>query len=135
MVRELPFATRYSHPEFIGSALSAPYVVPNNDSAKLPKDINVISACSIGIETGLAKERKVEDRTGVILTIDLQEFKRPDYLHFTDQEVIMAVAKAVMSTLDRYQCDVITLRIESADKQATLAQLLEKSLKAAPAED
>ena len=129
-LRKLPFATRASHPEFIGMCLSAPYVVPHIDSANLPKDINLISVCGISINTGMFpdKNRGDEHPVGVDLHVDLRQFSKPEYVSFEDSEIILAVAKAISRTLASNRCEVRKVTVVGGDAQRKIRKLLEKRL-------
>ena len=128
-IRALPFATRYAHPEYIGSALSAPYVVPNNDKADLPKNINLINACGVSVKTDHVDiKREANDPVGVGLTVDITKFSKPDYIPFEDAAIVRAIAKAIRKTLESSQCQLENVSIISGDGQKSLRKLLERRL-------
>lgn len=127
-VRPLPFATRHAHPEFIGAALSARYVVPHNDPADLPKDINVISACGVTIETGVAEGGREEDGVAVTLKIDLTGYAKPDHLPASDPEVIASLAEATLATLARHRCRLVELVIDAPGELSGLEERLRRIL-------
>ncbi|NNC88196.1 MAG: hypothetical protein HKN82_07025 [Akkermansiaceae bacterium] len=129
-LRALPFATRFSHPEHLGSCLSAPYVIPHNDSADLPKDINLISTCRIAVKTDLVPEkgRKPESPVGVHLTVDISQFAKPAYVPFEDAVVMRAVAKAVWRTVAASRCEIRSVKIISGENHEKLRKILEARL-------
>lgn len=125
-LRQLPFATRHAFPEGIGSALSAPYVVPHIDSANLPKDINVISVCGIAVDV---REVKVKGKVGVTVSIDLAKFSKPKYYPFSEKDILKKVAAAVQSTLYFHRRHIHHMEVK-AGKHEELGALLEKALEA-----
>jgi hypothetical protein len=127
-VRWLPFANRGSSPEFIGAALSAPYMIPNNDSADLPKDINLISVCRIKISTVLAQSRVSGEQEPVALEIDLRNMQQPEYIPFDLKEVVAAAAEAINANLKKRGCRIHSLVIHSTAEQEVFKSELVKHL-------
>jgi len=131
-VRPLPYATRGSHPEFIGSALSAPYVVPHYDSSDLPKDINVINVCRVRISTTAAKDEPASKLFRVALKVDLTNFVKPEshgYQVFSNAEIISSIAQALTATLEKHKCTVGELEIVASEKHPELKKQLEELLR------
>ena len=108
--RWLPFATRSPHPEYLGAALSAAYVVPSDDPAKLPKDINLIHVCGIKVSTGLAAGAAAGGTVPVALEIDLRGLKRPEHVPHDLAAVIAASGEAIAATLVKQGCRIARLR-------------------------
>jgi hypothetical protein len=127
-VRWLPFASRGSSPEFIGGALSAPYMIPNDDSADLPKDINLISVCRIKISTGLAQPRVSGEQEPVALEIDLRNMKQPEYIPFDLKEVVAAAAEAIDANLKKKGCRIHSLVVHTTAEQEIFKSELQKQL-------
>lgn len=131
-VRPLPYATRACHPEFIGAALSAPYVVPYYDSSGLPKDINVINVCRVRISTTAAKDGPASKLFRVALKVDLSNFVKPEshgYEVFSNAEIISSIAQALTATLEKHKCAVSELEIVASEKHPELKKLLEELLR------
>lgn len=125
-LRQLPFAIRRAFPEGIGSALSAPYVIPHLDSADLPKDINVISVCGVSVEV---REKELNQKVGVTLSINLEKFSKPKYYPFSEEEILKNVAAAVRRTLYYHRRHIHRMEVK-AGKHEKLGAQLEKFLKA-----
>jgi hypothetical protein len=127
-IRGLAFASRGASPEFLGSALSAPYLVPNDDSANLPKDINLISVCGIKVSTGLAEPRTPGEAEAVALEIDLRKLNRPEFIPFDLKEVVSAVGKAIKANLTKRGYRIQSLIVHATAEQAAFKSELEVSL-------
>jgi len=127
-IRKLPFAVRGSHPEYIGSVLSAAYVVPHIDSAKLPKNINLISACGVKITTMLDASAKKEKGVPVVMSIDISKFAKPDYVPFKSVDIVNAMIKAVRATIEQQGCRVTSLTVKFVAGQEAFKKLIESSI-------
>jgi hypothetical protein len=128
--RWLPFATRSAHPEYIGAALSAAHVVPSDDSAKLPKDINLIHVCGIKITTGQAAGAAAAGgKVPVALEIDLRGLNRPEHVPHDVAAVVAATGEAIAATLEKKGCRIATLAIQATAEQASYRAALEERLK------
>ena len=128
VVRHLPFATRAPHPEFIGSALSAQWVIPNNDSATIPKDINLISTYGITVTTNLISRESKSTWANVELQIDLRKIAKPIGTPIEIKAVIEAIAKVVRDNLAEKQCKVTTLIVEATPDQGAYRQIIETTI-------
>ena len=128
VVRQLPFATRSPLPELIGSALSSHWLIPNNDSATIPKDINLISTYGVTLRTNLISRERNGTLVNIELQFDLRKIAKPVGTPIEIKDVIEAIAKVVRENLAERQCKVTTLIVNANPDQGEYRRIIETTI-------
>ncbi len=89
-IMDIPFATAYSSPEWLFSAISSPFIPATDGSWRDPSDINLASIYGIKV-SGTYKENNKD----VEAIIDLTNAKKPEGYPFSIEEVAEQVKKCV----------------------------------------
>jgi hypothetical protein len=92
----VPYAVYSSEPEWIGAALSKPYIPPAIEANHQPGDVNLLSLYGIKVSVDLVVEKaKRTSGPDVIVTIDASKAARPDGYPFSPEEVIKAARDCI----------------------------------------
>ena len=85
----VPYAVYSSEPEWIGAAMSKPYIPPALEENHKPGDVNLLSLYGIRVSSDLVvDEVKRTSGPDVIVTIDASQAAQPDGYPFSIEEVI-----------------------------------------------